>query len=409
MMSVEGRCVIVVALSEQQLAARAGATVEDIRRLVRLGIVDAGEGEVSYPDTLVPRVRLALHLELSGISLEDVGQAVSTGRLSLAFADRLFGRPIGMLDMSPLESLEELSMSEEFFAEVQTTLGIPGDDGLLREDDAELLRLLDAQLGLGLKEPVLARFFQIVVDNLRKIAQGGREMWIAGVEEPLLAQGLSHAELLEAEAGPAPESQLLGEAMIQVLWNRCIEQEIFQAAVEHLETTLEEAGVARKSGTSDPAIMFLDLTGYTNLTERTGDEAAAEHAQGLLDLLRPLSAQHRGRLVKMLGDGAMLHFLDPNDAVRCGLALVEAVPAAGMPAARVALNAGPLILRDADFYGRTVNIAARLVDYARPKEVLVTETVVRTSNTQDIRYKEIGPVSLKGVPDPVTVYAAALP
>jgi adenylate cyclase len=89
-----------------------------------------------------------------------------------------------------------------------------------------------------------------------------------------------------------------------------------------------------------------------------------------------------------------------------GLALVAAIPEAGMPAARVALNAGPLVLRDADFYGRTVNIAARLIDYARPREVLVTETVVRASKKKDIRYEEIGPVSLKGVPDPVIVYTA---
>ncbi len=56
-----------------------------------------------------------------------------------------------------------------------------------------------------------------------------------------------------------------------------------------------------------------------------------------------------------------------------------------------------------------MNIAARLVDYARPQEVLVTEniTTAQTKNDDDILYQQIGPVSLKGVPDPVVVYTAS--
>ncbi len=396
-----------VSLSAEELASRSGTTVDHVRRLVDLGILPS-DADSGFLEELIPRTRLALHLEASGVSLEDVEQAIVAGSLSLSFADRLFGRPIGILDTSPSEFVEGLEMSDEFFTEVQITLGIPGEDGRIREDDAELLRNLDRMLALGLDEQTLARFFQVVVDNLHRIAQGGREMWLTGVEEPLLAQGLSHAELLETMAGPAPESQLIGEAMVQILWNRFIEEVIFQAGVEHLETALEEAGVARRPDPIEPAIAFLDLTGYTNLTERFGDEAAAENAQGLAELVRPLLAKHSGRLVKMLGDGAMLHFPNPTDAVRCGIEIVASIRDTGMPPARLAITAGPLILRDADFYGRTVNIAARLIDYARPQEVLVTEniTTAQTKN-DDFLYQQIGPVSLKGVPEPVVVYTAS--
>ena len=161
-----------------------------------------------------------------------------------------------------------------------------------------------------------------------------------------------------------------------------------------------------KRDATEPAISFLDLTGYTDLTERARDEAAAEHARTLLDLVRPLLTEHRGQLVKMLGGGAMLHFPDPGDAVRCPLALVDAVPDAGMPAARVAVNSGPMILRDADFFGRTVNIASRLVDDARPREVLVTQAVAEASKDEGLHYDDIGPVSLEGVAAPVLVYTA---
>ena len=196
------------------------------------------------------------------------------------------------------------------------------------------------------------------------------------------------------------------ETMLQLLWNRFIEQEIFQAAVQHLETALEKAGVSAPRERHPAAVAFLDLTGYTDLTERAGDEVAAERARRLVDLIRPAAARHGGRVVKTLGDGAMFHFQDPANAVRCGLTLVEAVPEVGLPLARFGVNAGPLIIKDADYYGRTVNIAARIVDYARPREVLASVDVVENSEGSDILFEEVGPVSLKGVPDPVVIYKA---
>ncbi|MFP3881579.1 MAG: adenylate/guanylate cyclase domain-containing protein [Actinomycetota bacterium] len=102
----------------------------------------------------------------------------------------------------------------------------------------------------------------------------------------------------------------------------------------------------------------------------------------------------------------MLHFPDPTDAVRCSLSLVSAIPAAGLPPARVGINAGPLILRDTDFFGRTVNVAARLLDYARPREVLTTTEVTKVAAEPDLVFDSIGPVTLKGVSEPIEVFVA---
>jgi adenylate cyclase len=70
------------------------------------------------------------------------------------------------------------------------------------------------------------------------------------------------------------------------------------------------------------------------------------------------------------------------------------------------VNVGPVVFEGGDYFGRTVNIAARVTDYARPREVLVTEVVVRSVASKDIAFDEIGNVSLKGVPDPVKVWRA---
>jgi class 3 adenylate cyclase len=72
-----------------------------------------------------------------------------------------------------------------------------------------------------------------------------------------------------------------------------------------------------------PAICFLDITGYTRLTEERGDEAAAELAGTMSRIVQRTSTAHGGRPIKWLGDGVMLHFLLPSNAVRCALDLAD--------------------------------------------------------------------------------------
>lgn len=396
-------------LSERALASQAGTDVETIRRLVRLRILPQADPDATFPGSLVPRLRLTLQLEGSGISLDDVGRAIEAGAFSLASADHLFGRPGRMLGITHHELVEGLSISGGLLRDVEASLGLLGgsEDEPVREDDAELLRLLDGVVRLGIPEAALSRFFLVVSDAMRRVAQAGREMWETWVEAPLLASGMSYAELLDAAAAPAEESQLLGERMIQILFHRYLEEVITQAWIQQLERAAEEAGISRPRDARPPAIAFLDLTGYTRLTERAGDEAAAEHARSLVDVARSASSRHRGRLVKMLGDGAMFHFRDPTDAVLCGLELIDGVPRRGLMPARIGIEAGALVVRDADFFGRTVNIASRLADYARPREVLVTGEVVRLVRSDAVEFHEIGPVELKGVPQPIVVHNAA--
>ena len=397
-------------LSVAELASRAGTSADIVRRLSDLGVLAPNPAEGPFDESIVPRVRVALQLEASGISLDDIGRAIAEKGFSLAFADALFGRPVGMLDVSSRGLQAQLNLSEGFMDDVRVALGASaGWDEPIREDDAELFGILDRFVHQGLDErvaeQVAIRFFYVVAEAARKIAAGGREMWRKGVEEPLFSRGLSSQEFLEAIAAPGPESQRLVDPMMTLLFHRFIEAEIVQEVMLHLETALDDAGVHRKRQASPPAIAFLDLTGYTKLTEEAGDEAAADHARSLVDLVRKTAMQHGGRLVKMLGDGAMFHFTDPLAAIRCGLELVEQAPAAGLPPARVGVNAGPLIQRDGDFFGRTVNVAARVADYARPNEVLATADAVRGISS-GLEFLEIGGVSLRGVADPVELYAA---
>jgi class 3 adenylate cyclase len=173
-----------------------------------------------------------------------------------------------------------------------------------------------------------------------------------------------------------------------------------------VENSLEQAGVRSKL-TRPPAICFLDLSGYTKLTEERGDEAAAELAGSLSRLVQRTSHERGGRPVKWLGDGVMFYFKDPGGGVLAALEMIEHVPAAGLPPARCGLDAGPVIFQEGDYFGRTVNNAARIAAYARSGEVLVTQQVAEASDIEEVMFTDIGDVELKGVAQPVRLHAVS--
>jgi adenylate cyclase len=101
----------------------------------------------------------------------------------------------------------------------------------------------------------------------------------------------------------------------------------------------------------------------------------------------------------------MLHFADPGLAVAAARDLVDGAPGAGLPPARVGIDSGRVVFRDGDYYGQTVNVAARVTEYAGPGDVLVSEAVA-TALTDRARLEELGPIELKGLREPVALYRA---
>ena len=110
--------------------------------------------------------------------------------------------------------------------------------------------------------------------------------------------------------------------------------------------------------------------------------------------------------MKWLGDGVMFYFREPTDAVLAALDMVEGVASHDLPPARVGLHAGPVVFQDGDYFGRTVNLAARIADYARPGEVVVSQEVVDAADAPPVSFVEIGPVELKGVTGTLRLHTA---
>ena len=153
--------------------------------------------------------------------------------------------------------------------------------------------------------------------------------------------------------------------------------------------------------------LFSDLVGFTALTAAHGDERAADVAAELFARVRPLLSEHGAEEVKTLGDGLMLRAGDAASAVRLGLRVVaelEAVP--GFPPVRVGMHTGPAVARGGDWFGTTVNVAARLCGAAGGGEVLVSETTsVAAGPLADVELGGRRLHWLKNVTEPVAAHA----
>ena len=101
--------------------------------------------------------------------------------------------------------------------------------------------------------------------------------------------------------------------------------------------------------------------------------------------------------MKWLGDGVMFYFREASGAVLAALEMVEGVTRHDLPPAHVGVHAGPVVFQDGDYFGRTVNLAARIAEYARPGEVVVSQEVVEAADVAPVSFDEICPVELKGV------------
>jgi adenylate cyclase len=102
----------------------------------------------------------------------------------------------------------------------------------------------------------------------------------------------------------------------------------------------------------------------------------------------------------------MFYFPDPAQGVIAALEMVDGVATRGLPPAHVGIHAGPVVFQEGDYFGRTVNIAARIADYARPGEVLVSQEVVDAAAGTAVTFTDIGPVELKGVSGPLHLQTA---
>jgi len=281
-----------------------------------------------------------------------------------------------------------------------------GPDEPIREDELAVMPLLQLGLSSGVFDLAwLARLGRGYADGLRLAANVENEVYRARFTGPVLASGADQRTAMELASQLAGDFLPLVDQALMGIYRRQQELVWTEDMVEDIETELERAGVLRRPERV-PAMSFLDLVDYTRLTEERGDAAAAELAETLAALVNRSSSEHGGVPVKWLGDGVMVHFREPAGAVLAALGMVEQLPAAGLPAAHVGVAAGPVVAQGGDYFGRTVNLAARIAARATAGQVLVSQSVAESAAPAGVSFVELGELPLEGFARPVRLLEA---
>lgn len=160
---------------------------------------------------------------------------------------------------------------------------------------------------------------------------------------------------------------------------------------------------------SATTVLFLDLSRFTALTDVHGDQTAVDVADQFISAASGAASSAGGRLVKTLGDGALFAFTEPEAAVRAADETSHRLhDLASMPEMTGGAATGPVIDRDGDVFGATVNLAARLADLAPSGELRVDETTARAAAADGWQIEPLGPVEVRGLHEPRAVFRLLL-
>jgi adenylate cyclase len=361
-----------------------------------------------YDEWSIRRARLLYGWEAAGLPLSAVAALVETGEFSLSFLDAASMAGPAPEERSQGELADAADVPFALVQRIHEALGFapPEPHDPARQDDSVLLTVARMFTRVGVSETGLLGVFSTYADALRRVAKAEAEMYEIEIERPLRSRGFDEDQLVRFGTDMGDEVLPLLERALVAVYRRHREHVWIEHALNHAEVKLDEKGI-RPNTPHPPAICFVDLTGYTRMTEERGDAVAADVARRLSSLVHEVSRRHRGRPIRWLGDGGMFHFREPSAAVEAGLDMTDEAPRTGLPPTHIGIHTGHVVFQDGDVYGRTVNIASRIASRAEGGQVLVSIETMQASAKDGLAFRALPPVALKGVEGPVLLYEAS--
>jgi class 3 adenylate cyclase len=392
-----------------EAAHRAGLDAVYLDGLIALGLLEP-DADDRLATTDIRKAQMLRTLEDAGIRPEHVAEGLTKAGLSLAFLESPVYERFATYSDDTFRALSERTgVPLDLVMLIREAAGgaVPQPDDRMREDEVGVVRYIQVELAMGYQPRSVERSLRVMGDSLRRTAATESDAWRTDIMARYLSRPGGIAELTRlATDDPTLQQDEASDTALLALYHAHQAVAWTGNIITGFEAVLTEAGLLPPVS-RPPAICFLDITGYTRLTYERGDEAAAELAGDLNRLVSRSALENDGRPVKWLGDGVMVYYRSPGAGVRSALDMVDGVASVGLPPAHVGLHAGPVLFQEGDYFGRTVNMASRIAEYARPGEVLVTQEVVaESSGEEDVAFREIGPVELKGIGGAVHLHAA---
>ncbi len=340
----------------------------------------------------------------AGVPLETLAQVIANGAMRLDFLDSPEYRRLAATSNETFQEVHErTAVPLDLLVALRESMGSPppSPDSFVRENELEAVPYLELAIAVGMKAESIERHIRVMGDGLRRAAETESDIWYRELIAPGVEAGMIGTESLPA--GSERLADLGDQVLLSILHGRQAHAWL-DNVVRGFSEQMARAGIHARPERL-PTMCFLDVTGYTRMTAERGDAAAAQLAEQLARVVERTSTQHGGTPIKWLGDGVMVHFEDAKGAVTAALEMLQAIDAAGLPPAHVGLHSGEVHFNQGDYFGRTVNLCARIADFARPGEVLASaDTVAAAAGVVGLRFDEIGPVELKGVDGAVVLF-----
>ncbi|MFL5894828.1 MAG: MerR family transcriptional regulator [Thermoleophilaceae bacterium] len=385
-------------LSLSQVAAQTGVTPATLRRWVATGVIPDGDQATSagWTPAAAAHARVVARLRDRGHSLEQIRRATDEGRLAYGMLEELYPKTERTWTLD--EAAEETGVEPELIERVWLSMGFSRHDlDQLTDEDMQALRYVASVLAAGFPLVAFLQLTRVYGQAVSQIADAETRLFHIYVHEPLMREGVPSLEMAEEMAHLGSDILPLAAPLMDYIHTRYLQYFSEQDVVGHME--IDSVDGDADYGRIRVAIAFADLAGYTRFVEEEGEEEALSYVERFIESVSD-TLPEGARVVKTIGDEVMVVGQDSSALLDWAVGFAN-LYAEERPAPRIGLNAGPVLYRDGDYFGREVNLAARVVARARGGEVLVTGQVLDELGSQPhLRVDNIGQVKLKGFNEP---------
>jgi len=356
------------------------------------GLLDGLEGEQRSE-----RLALLRELAAEGVPLAELRRTTAAGTVMFLPADRMI---VSDARYTAAQIAELSGIEPEMLNALSRAMGLPiaePDDPVYTDLELEAAQRLKAGRALGIPDEETLALLRVLGRSLSQAAESLRAIPLKMVIQP----GLSEAELAKRYAAAVEQMYPLVDPMVTSI----LTLHLRHATQAEVVNALERSG-GELPGAREVAVAFADLVGFTRLGEEVPPDELGRLAARLEELAREV-AEPPVRLVKTIGDAAMLASPEPEPLLGAALGLIEAANAEGedFPQLRAGAALGQALPRAGDWFGRPVNLASRITSVARPGSLLADDALHDTA-LEDYRWSYAGQRRLKGLREPVRLFRA---
>ncbi len=364
-----------------------------------------GDGLVPLPDggwtrSSMAHARIVSRLRARGHSMEEIREASRSGRLAYGFMEDLF--PPRSPTYSLAEAADKCGLEPALLERIWSALGFSAPAiGEITEEDLRLLRYIAAALEAGFPLVAFLQLVRVYGQSVARIADAEVKLFHLYVHEPLMHDGVDHLEMAEEMQGLARELLPLASPIMDHVHQRFLQHFLDQDVVGHMEVEVDSDGDL-DLGRLRVAIAFADLAGYTRLTEEAGEDEAVDIIEHFVEAVAN-TLPDDARIIKTIGDEVMIVATDASALLDWAVGFQALQQERPLP--RIGIHRGLTIYRDGDYFGREVNLAARVGARAAGGEVLVTRPLVEAAG-RHLEFEHIGEVKLKGFSESTELFLA---